>query len=348
MLIPHIRISSGYGFFYLTMNYNTHLNKIKDHFLETDLLKEEEFFIFKNNSCAKKLIDKCIHLSHQASIRLGINIYFAVAFNYQLNASVKFKNNQGAIIFNLGLIENLETLVPESIELFSNEIVANFTIDDNEKNYLERILNDCSILYLFNHELAHIIQLSKTKSTSIKYFQELYSNIKIFKLKNHIYEFDADYFGITISTIHMLEKILDNKLEHNQVRLYNHISAFLLVTANIIIQFSSESFIELYYKKKSHPHSLIRIIGIIEQVLHTSEQNIPINKSLFPVILDRTGNLISQIQYSKGRTLNYPKLIKENFEEIERYNKEIEIENENYKELTRFKLQDLINILIKP
>ena len=64
-------------------------------------------------------------------------------------------------------------------------------------------------------------------------------------------------------------------------------------------------------------------------------------------ILERTGKMISQIQYSNGLSIDYPKLLEENFVKIETYNNEIEVENKLYGELIRFRSQELFNALNK-
>ncbi|MBQ0735716.1 hypothetical protein [Aquimarina celericrescens] len=330
------------------MNYNTHIQNLKTNFSNLDLLKELDFeYFFNNEDFAKSCINICVDLCNKASEKLKINLNFGVLLNYKFNASVGVKEKKSYIIFNLGFINRWETIISDSVELFCRENIAKLTISDNEKNKLKSILNECCISYLFYHELAHILQLSDTKTNNTYDFQEQSSTNNLFDIKKHIYEIDADHFGSIMSTVRLLEKLMDSNNQLNPISLFNYLTALLFTTSNMIIEFSQKSFQEIYYKKNSHPHPLIRIMGCKEQILEIVSKNLQIQHPLLLSILERTGTMLSQIQYSNGRIVDYPKLHQEHFKEIETYNDEIEEENKLYKELVRFKSQDFFNNLYK-
>ena len=333
------------------MNYCNHILNIKTHFpkLYVSLLKESEFSHFMNEEFAISCINTCIDLCNKASEKLNINLNFAVDFNYVFNATAIVDNDsQYAIItFNLGLVNKLETIISDSIGLFSRENIASLTIQESEKDKLKRILNECCISYLFYHELAHVLQLFDTKANNTYDFQEQYSTKSFFDIRKHIYEIDADHFGSAMSAIRLMEEVIDNNNQSNPVTLFNYITALLFTTANVIIEFSGNLFRKIYFKENSHPHPLIRIIGCSEQILFTTSKNLRIQASLPLSILERTGKMISQIQYSNGLSIDYPKLLEENFVKIETYNNEIEVENKLYGELIRFRSQELFNALNK-
>ena len=329
------------------MNYSAHIEKAKIHFpeLRLHLLDEAEFNIFKNQDFAEKCIDLCTELCNSASKKLNVSLNFAVNYNYAFNANANVKEKHSLITFNIGLIEKIEAVINDSIELFQHENIARFTIQNNEKEKLKQISNKCCIYYLFYHELAHVIQ-SFDKENLITYdFQEQYSNDKPFDIKSHIYEFDADLFGSSMSTYRLIEEIKNFNNQFEIFPLFNSLTALLFTISNVIIIFSGNLFQKIYYKEKSHPHPIIRIIKCNEQILSFASKNMAIQKEFFEAILQRTTTMISQLEYSEKLKINYEELYKNNEVEISNYIDEIEIINDNYRELVRFKAQEIFNML---
>jgi hypothetical protein len=329
------------------MDYSSHLQNVRTNFpeLNSSLLEETEFDLFRNEEFASRCISICITLCNNASAKLNINVNFAVNFNYVFNATATVKNQYAVITFNLGLIEKLETIISDSIELFLKEDVASLTIDKDQIYKLKNISNKCCISYLFYHELAHVLQLSSASSNDIYNYQEIYSIQDSFDIRKHVYEIDADLFGSNMAVFELFEDIRDINNQFSSITLFNLLTALLFTTANVIIEFSENSFQEIYYKQGSHPHPLIRIVKCSEQILSFASKNLSIQKPFFEAILQRNGAMISQINYSSGRRVDYPKLYSENSIDIESYSDEIDSLNEQYKELIRFRSQDLFNVL---
>lgn len=329
------------------MKYGAHIQEARTHFpeLKLHLLDESEFNVFKNEEFAKKCIDVCVDLCNNASKKLNINLNFAVNYNYDFNARATVRKKHSIITFNIGLIEKLEHIINDSIELFLHENIASLTIQENEKLRLKGISNTCCIYYLFYHELAHVLQLFEANESSIFDLQEQYSNEKPFEIQKHIYEFDADLFGSLMSTFKLIEKLKNIDNQFDIFPLFNSLTALLFTTGNIIIIFSRNLFEEIYYKANSHPHPLIRIIKCNEQILSFASKNLAIQNEFFEVTLQRNANMISQLEYSAKFRVNYTELYKNNEEKIDDYINEIEVLNENYKELVRFKAQEIFNAL---
>ncbi len=319
------------------MGYNFHIKNIKSHFPELDLLKEDEFNLFRNEEFAISCIETCIDFCNKASESLGGNLNFGVIYNHSFNASAKVKGNKTVITFNLGLIDKLDIIISDSISLFMLENAASITIDEIQKEKLKQTAYKCCISYLFYHELAHIIQLLGIKESDSYDFQEQYHKEKLFDIKQHIYEFDADLFGSMISTIELMKNVMDENYKFNTVILFNSLSALLFTIANIIIEYSGNMFNEIYYKNNSHPHPFIRIIKCNEQILGNISKNLNTKEELLFAALQRSTTMISQILYTDERTLDYAKFYNKNSEKIEEYINDIEKSNELYKELTRYK-----------
>lgn len=319
------------------MDYNTHLQNIKLNFPDFDLLKESELSFFDDEKFAVYCIDFCLNLSNKAAKKLNINLNFGIRYNKTFNATAIIKKSNAVITFNFGLIEKLGIIMSETINLFLQENIAQITIDEKEKEELKQISIDCCLTYLFNHELAHIIQLLNINQQVSYNFHEKY--YQQFELRRHIYEFDADLFGSMISTIELMKKVMNENHQFNTLILFNSLTCLLFSIANIIIEFSGNQFEEIYYKQNSHPHPFIRIIKINEQILENVSVNLKISKPFFETTLDRATKMISQILYTNKRTLDYQKFYNKNSERIESYVNEIEKENQAYKELTRYKPQ---------
>jgi hypothetical protein len=327
------------------MRYSEHYEKIKLIFQE-DLLQESEFDLIEHSEAAMETVDLCIQLCDDASRKLNIQVHFGVAYNLKFNASAKIKDESAAIIFNLGLIDKLETIISSSIELFMYEDIANITIGNYVKDNLKTVVKNCCVTYLFNHELAHVLQLLDKNVNANCNLQELYSYESVFDIKNHIYEMDADHFGSLMSAHFLINKIIDSNFRYENVLLFNSLTLLLFTMANILIEFSGNTFQNIYYRQNSHPHPLIRIVKCKEQILFFISKNLNVNNSLLTASLQRTGTMISQIAYSDKRKINYPKLINENLEDISNYIAEIEKLDQDYKELIRHKAQVICDALV--
>lgn len=326
------------------MNYNNHTNFIKTSFSEMDLLKESEFHFFKNESFAMDCTELCIDLCNHVSEKLKINLYFSIQYNHTFNAKAIVKNDVGVILLNLGLIDKLETIVSDSIEIFSYENIAKFTISNVEKLEMKKLVSDSCLTYLFYHELAHVLQMIETSSNKYN-FQEQYSETVLFDIKHHIYELDADHFGALMSAHKILDYASNVAYPMSTILIFNLLTALLFSIGNIIIGFSENKFETIYYKEHSHPHPLIRIMECNEQILTFTSINLAIQKEFFLALLQRTITMMSQIHYSGKGQIDYSKLITDNMSEIESYVNQIETINESYRELIRFRVHDVYNSL---
>lgn len=329
------------------MNYNKHIKSIKEIIPELDLLKESEFYFFKNEHFALDCIKSCLELSNHISEKLKITLYFSIQYNHTFNAKAIVKDNCGIILLNLGLIDKLESIISNSVEIFSKENIAALTIPKNEKLGLKTLLSNLCLSYLFYHELAHVLQMLDTPSSKSYNFQEQYSDQDFFKIKNHIYELDADHFGVSMCSFRLLEYAKKISDPINIVLLFNLLTALLFSISSIIIEFSENKFENIYYKNYSHPHPLIRILECNEQILFFISNNLVIKKEFLLVVLQRTFTIIDQIHYSNKGQINYSNLIDDNIVEIELYNDEISTTNESFEELVRYKVQHIFNLIIK-
>lgn len=325
------------------MEYSTHIENINKYFPDLDLLEFEEFNIFENEEFALDFIKFCTDFTNNARNKLNIELYFGVNFKYTFNASAKIKQNVAVIVLNRGLIEKLYSIIKTSMDLFLSDNIAKMTIGKDENSELKSLLFKSCISYIYYHELAHVIQILEIEKDSTYNLQEKYIENKSYDIKNHIYEFDADMFGAMFCAFEIVKFVMDKNYKINTILLFNSLTAILFTNANILIEFSGNEFDEIYLKSNSHPHPFIRIVKISEQILGNISNNVKIQKPFFESALQRATNMVSQISYSNGRTLDYAKFYNENSANIGNYISEIEDVNDNYQELTRFKTQAFYN-----
>lgn len=327
------------------MTYSENIKFIRANFPQLDLLAETEFHLFKNESFALNCIDSCIKLCNTASQNLKICVNFAVEYNYTFNAKAIVKDNSGIILLNLGLIERLEIIVSDSIEVFYLDNISKLTFSQTDKLELKKLFFNLCISYLFHHELAHVLQLLSLSSENHFDFNEENSDKNQFKIKDHIYEMDADLFGITMCTAELLDYAKNITYPLNTILVFNLLTTLLFSISNIIIGFSKNQFTDIYYKKQSHPHPLIRIIKCNDQILSFTSKNLDIQKEFFLAVLQRTFKIINQIQYDAKDRIDFSRLLRDNILEIELYINEIEMESDKCKELLRFRVQKIFNSL---
>lgn len=323
------------------MNYSSHLSKIKAQFpkLTNSLLKESEFNLFENEEIAIRIINICLELCNTASTRFNINLNFAVDYNYALNAKATIRNKDAVVIFNLGLIEKIEVITTNSIKLLSADIVESLIISDKESDNLKKKSLEWFISYLFYHEVAHVLQFNKINPNDIQEVDEQNSTNKVFDIKNHIYELDADLFGIFITTVEILNELKNAQNTITKEDLYSTLSALILTIAIVITELSGNKFDTMYYKKNKHPHPLIRIAKIKEQILYLFSEKIKIEKSFLLTIFHRVADMLTEVEFGNGTTLEYSSMFQENFIDIKSYTDEIELKNISYPELTRYRLK---------
>lgn len=307
-------------------------------------LKESEFHLFENEYFASKCVNSCLDLCNHVSEKLNIKIYFGVKYDLTFNAKAIVKANTGIVILNVGLINNLESIISNTAKIFLYERVAQLSITPKEKLELETLLNDLCLTYLVYHEIAHVIQLTNLFSSETYNLQEQYSSESLFDIKKHVYELDADLFGASMSAYKLLEH-LNLSRPINIVSTFNLLTGLLFSISNIIILFSSNRFETIYYKLHSHPHPIIRMIKCNDQILSFASKNISIRNEFFITILQRTISIIDQLKYSSIGQVNYSKLYEDNVLQIESYIDEIEEENESFSELTRSRAQEIFNAL---
>lgn len=138
---------------------------------------------------------------------------------------------------------------------------------------LRTALNDqlfvTAFLYIFYHESAHLLQKSangnpgRTTECGVG---------KPFNIQDHVYELDADLFA-AIRLVEHIEYNWTNKFGE-ELRTQEVLEKLIVVSAMgpavfklLFIEFSQE----IYYEQKTHPHSFIRTIAILHNLVNYSQ-----------------------------------------------------------------------------
>jgi hypothetical protein len=326
------------------MKYKEQLKVIKTLFPDFDLIKKEDFDLFENKDFAAKAFNYFIDATDNIRSKLGLDIYFAFRFRNNFNAQAFKKESKYIIIINHSVVDQLSKIIQDSITIFQKENIIEITGLPTDEFTLKELFTYLITSYLFYHELAHILQLTDNNDIRTYTFQEEYNEKSTYDFKNHIYELDADLFGISLGTILILQYIDNNKIPKNHVILFNLLTLYILIVANIFIAFS-KNINDIYYNNFSHPHPIVRIITCVEQIMTIVKVNTKIQNPFFESILERYSKILDFIHFKDNSKRVYSELVKEHFEEIMIYLEEIENKNEQYKELSRFKIKEIYNII---
>ena len=214
--------------------------------------------------------------------------------SFEVNAGAGLKNKCFVITINLGLlkfcIDNyhdndelnnyFQALYPDTINKFDNPInILAFQI--------------CT-QFTYYHELAHLFQLSSQHDEMTIQERNNKEQTDNFDRTKHILETNADIYASISITTHIERYI--SKTFKDEVTIENTFET-LIVLCSCLLNYTlsfSEKVEEIYFDKYTHPHSFIRqlnailnIVNHIEQSPYFKEKNIKINSNeLFLKVLD--------------------------------------------------------------
>ncbi|NUY82738.1 hypothetical protein HUK80_17680 [Flavobacterium sp. MAH-1] len=326
------------------MKYDDDLEIINNLLPGLDLIKEKDFDLFENRIFAEKVLKYFSEATDNIRAKLNIELLFAFRLRQNFNARAHKENDKYIIIINHGTVDQLSKIIQDSISIFKRENIVAITGLPTDEDILLELFIYLISSYLFYHEFAHILQLSFDKRIDSYTFQEEYDNTSTYNFTNHVYEMDADLFGIAIGTILILQYIDDNKLPKNYVTLYNLLTLYILIVANIFIAFS-KNITSIYYKNFLHPHPIIRVINCVEQIINIVSQNTRIDTPFFESILERYSKILDVMHLKAESVLIYSDVVKQNLGDILNYIDEIENSNEQFKELARHRVNEIYDLL---
>lgn len=327
------------------MNYTENLTLVKKYFPYDDLIAENSFSLFDNEDFALKTFNYISEAIDNINSKFSFKTHFAYRFNINFNAKAWKQKNVNIILLNHALVNDLEPIIKKSVNYFLQEnFTKTFNFEIKEEVLIELFFY-VTTSYLLFHELGHILQFNSTnKKEANGELNENNSHDSNYLEKNHVYEIDADLFGISVGAVLIIQYLQNNKIDKNLSLLTNLIIIFVLIISNTFIKFSNK-FETLYYKQTAYPHPIIRTRFCIEQILNIVNENVKIEDKYFKVIENNYLILLSKMQKSEIINFDYLSLLELNEKDIEKYMSEIEKINENYPELTRHNAQNIFDLI---
>lgn len=319
------------------MTYTEHLEEIRLR-RNNALVKEDEFENeFSNPNFAKEVLKICLEETNNYRTKYQSNLCFGIKYSKNINATA---DSQNIIFFNHGLINEMEKIIRDRIQFYNSDsltLISNIPITEDE---LFKIFTKVSTTYLFYHELAHIIQNQGVPFNSMFTFSEVHDRKKPYNEKRHLYEFDADLFGILFGTAYYLGFMIENKQIHNPAIQLHTLTLYIGIIASLFLSFSGKKIIDVYYKENLYPSEIIRIFTCVEQILYMFSDIAKYSSTLEPgspftnVVIERAYSMLD-ILYKDFSKIKYSEIVKTCFEEISKYKDEIETLSDTRPELTR-------------
>jgi hypothetical protein len=246
----------------------------------------ERYFQF----CQENLTTECDDYNIQPA-----KFYYRT--EYGINARAGVQNGYSIIGVNMQTIHSLYDLFYERNDIFETddyllkkygELVEKFDIPAGH------LMFQLATLFTYHHELGHLIQKSPNLSL---WLTEQYNDTTEdnFSIERHILELDADLNAAHSICFHLIEYL--KKLEPKD-RTHESLQKIISIGVSSIFSYFLLYFKKaknIYYKKHTHPHPLVRISYIVDCVIRVTEINIPQD---FEIDLGKTlreGFIISDI-----------------------------------------------------
>ncbi len=181
-----------------------------------------------------------------------------------VNAKASSIDNHYIISINKGTIETLWQKFHCNSTLFEIEGLEEFRNIQFKSDWpFNELMFQLCCQFTFYHELGHLIQKSELLLGGLS---EDFSNILDFNLRNHLLEYDADgYSAICIAThvYQYIEKWCTGLNKGDPEIIISAICSSIFV---YIMMFESTK-IPFYIQKGSHPHPLVRVMGIVDYMV---------------------------------------------------------------------------------
>ena len=224
----------------------------------------EQFFQF----CQQNLSEECGQYDIQPAL-----IY--IRGKMDVNAAAGKGKDYYVIRVNFGTIVIMFRLYTDHHHIFEEKALADFFhLNKSLDESLDYLLFQVSMQFTFYHERAHLIQKSPETHHWIDESYNLNPEDSPFSLRNHLYEFDADLHASSLIAFHLIDywkKQTETIRTEQNLRLIISIGLAGIVSYFIFLK---RNYTKVFYKAGTHPHPLVRISYIVDNLIKTVEGNI--------------------------------------------------------------------------
>lgn len=318
--------------------YEKNIEILKSVFKKTDYLEKSQIENYPDSEFYKKYFKFCQDNLEIQEINFGIKPAIFYFRNYNaLNAcAMKCGNHYAINICNYYFQTLKNRLINENFVFEKTEFENKFNnLTQNIPIDIGVLMFQCCTLFTYYHELAHLIQF---KNKSDIFLSENSKNSE-FNLQDYVYEFDADLNGAQYVCFHIIEYIEDLEMVNNMQFIENIISlglSSILISRLLLEEFKSDSkFENIYFYQKSHPHSLVRAIYILEHFINNISPNISVINLDEKEIL-KNAFLLTELYFNNNSLQDFTKEYFDNPKLINDHIENLESDCENFPELVRF------------
>ena len=135
---------------------------------------------------------------------------------------------------------------------------------------LNRLLFQSCCLFIYYHEIGHLIQFSD--EVVEKLYEDPVTKTSYTELK-HVREIDADMFSAIRLSRHIAQYWRKLPSDHQTLRNLELLISLVCTGASAFKLHNIEFSGDLYFKEKTHPHSLIRTFLIIDTIVNYSKSH---------------------------------------------------------------------------
>lgn len=239
----------------------------------------------------------------------------------EVNANAGRSNGYSIIGVNMATIHHQHKIFDESDKLFKTDQYLKLTYE-SFLSCLDKpigiIMFQFTSLFTYYHELAHLIQKSPllNEGLSEKYSE---NNSLEYSLDKHLLEYDADLNSAHLTCFHLIEYWqgfdLKNQTQSNFEKLLS--IGIASIFSYLMLFFTNEG--DIYYKKGSHPHPLIRTTYILDEIIRIVGVNVPTEWKINRKEIINNGLQISDIILNKDLSAKFGKYLNEESSQIESF-----------------------------
>ena len=220
----------------------------------------------------------------------------------EVNAAARKWNDYYIMRVNFGTLTTMFRIYTDRRTIFGSPELSDYKhLHDNLDASLDYLLFQLSIQFTYYHEKGHLIQVSPVENNWIQesYAYEHPENDP-FELPRHMYEFDADIFGSTMIGFHLLQYW---KKQPDELRTHENLNLLASIGITSILSyfiFLLQKYVAMYYAASTHPHPLIRISYIVDNLVKTVEDNLEDNVLDRNAIMERVFAITDKLFTSSG------------------------------------------------